>query len=85
MANIKPSEFGGHGRKAGQHGGLVEEFASFCPPDIQPDTRVLGLIGVSDYAGKASPKQDGWFFSDGFAWMWLLANTGKFRYPHPKM
>ena len=120
MADIEPAIFGGYGRKTqASSGGLVNlTFNSRCPPDVQPNTRIIAICGITDISrqlpnspssseadapspekktgtlmsrgkklfspskrrgrkrkekaeklakkgsGLASPKNDGWFFSD---------------------
>ncbi|KAL2063113.1 hypothetical protein VTL71DRAFT_6185 [Oculimacula yallundae] len=62
---LQPAAHGGYGRQTGPYGGLQGvEFASRCPPDIQKNTRIIAVSGVIE--SRASPKQDGWFFSDFF-------------------
>jgi hypothetical protein len=76
---LAPTNFGGFGRGEGHLGGLKDhEFASFCPPDIQPTTRIIAVCGASDTKGFGSPDQDGWFFSDFFMYHHLLGNSRKF-------
>jgi hypothetical protein len=45
---IKPAEFGGYGKEPGgpstAYGLRDREFASLCPPDIQPNTRILAVV-----------------------------------------
>ncbi|KKZ67182.1 hypothetical protein EMCG_07127 [[Emmonsia] crescens] len=54
-------------------------FFSFCPPDVQPNTRVIALCGVTDFRNNASPKADGWFLSDFFLFHHLLQNSLTFH------
>lgn len=53
MAKVQPATFGGRGRNVqAQHGGLANlTFASRCPPDLQPNTRIIALCGITDYTG----------------------------------
>lgn len=53
------------------------EFFSFCPPDIQPRTRIIALCGVNDWHDNASPQEDGWPFSDFYLFHHLLRDTGR--------
>lgn len=54
------------------------EFFSFCPPDIQPRTRIIALCGgVNDWHDNASPQEDGWFFPDFYLFHHLLEDTGR--------
>ena len=148
-SEIQPAMIGGYGRRieAGKpdpsRGGLiVHEFSSRSPPDIQPNTRIVAVCGVTDFpcsdshepssdenyetpssigahptnstqkvgatsmaskamaifsAGKrqarkerkkaqkkaaapeghASPREDGWFFSDFFLFYHLFRDLGK--------
>ena len=65
MAELKPTDFGGWGRKAGPYEGLEGvEFSSRCPPIIKPRTRVAAVCGVNDFQDASSPKDDVWFHSD---------------------
>jgi hypothetical protein len=78
MQKLKPTDFGGHGRASGICGGLWDrEFISFCPPDVQPRTRVIGVCGVNDFKDAASPQQDGWFISDFYLFHYLLQDSSK--------
>jgi hypothetical protein len=40
------------------------EFATKCPPDASPRTRIVAVCGITDIRGLASPAEDGWFLSD---------------------
>ncbi|KAL8960801.1 MAG: hypothetical protein Q9193_002553 [Seirophora villosa] len=60
---VQPSHFGGHGRQmsaANQYddstfGGLKgQSFNSCCPPDVQPNTRVVALCGIADWISPAT-------------------------------
>ncbi|KAI9678811.1 MAG: hypothetical protein M1817_005870 [Caeruleum heppii] len=51
-------------------------FSTSCPPDIQPNTRILTLCGVNDEADGASPQEDGWFLSDFYLFHHLLRGIG---------
>ncbi|KAI4621913.1 hypothetical protein J4E80_004287 [Alternaria sp. BMP 0032] len=62
---------------------LDEEFrdapstTSTLLPNITADTRILAVCGVADDAAKiASPKADGWFLSDFYAWKHVLKGAG---------
>jgi hypothetical protein len=73
---IKPAEFGGHGKETGgpsTAGGLRDrEFVSLCPPDIQPNTRILAVCGINDFNNSSAPSEDGWFHSDFYLFHYLL-------------
>ncbi|KAL4943013.1 hypothetical protein BDV06DRAFT_221620 [Aspergillus oleicola] len=71
-----PKSIGGDGREAGAE---TREFLSFCPPDIQPNTRIIALCGANDWHDNASPQADGWFFSDFYLFHHLLEDTDTFR------
>ncbi|KAE8377808.1 hypothetical protein BDV26DRAFT_292795 [Aspergillus bertholletiae] len=71
-----PKSIGGDGREPGAE---TREFRSFCPPDIQPNTRILALCGANDWHNEASPGKDGWFFSDFYLFHHLLEDTEPFR------
>lgn len=58
MAQVEPAKFGADGRSV--QGGRDDEskgrlrnitFSSRCPPDIQPNTRIIALCGITDYTG----------------------------------
>lgn len=58
---VYPATIGGHGRQFGvqipeqSQGGLASlAFSTWSPPDIQPQTRIIALCGVTDYTGKPS-------------------------------
>lgn len=71
---IQPKTFGGDGRTPGAEDC---EFVSFCPPDIQPRTRIIALCGANDWRDNASPQKDGWFLSDFYLFHHLLEDTGR--------
>jgi hypothetical protein len=78
--SLNPADLGGFGRGEGYLGGLKEdEFSSFCPPDVQPGTRIIAVCGASDTKGYGSPDRDGWFFSDFFLYHHLLENSRKYK------
>ena len=58
MAQVEPAPFGGYGRQSQSssgdtsRGGLLNlTFSSRCPPDIQPNTRIIALCGITDFIG----------------------------------
>ncbi|KAH9218098.1 hypothetical protein DL95DRAFT_434438 [Leptodontidium sp. 2 PMI_412] len=53
-----------------------------CPPDIQPNTRIIGVCGVTDTVGMAAPGRDGWFHSDMWAFHGLLRDSTNFKAAH---
>ncbi|KAL8927113.1 MAG: hypothetical protein Q9172_001535 [Xanthocarpia lactea] len=64
-SSILPAELGGQGRGTSfdvreiSRGGLAgEAFSSRCPPDIQPNTRLIALCGITDYDGPLSIPSD---------------------------
>jgi hypothetical protein len=68
---VQPAFFGGYGRQTGIYGGLGGvEFAARCPPDVQKGTRIVAVCGIPD--SRASPQEDGWFFSDFFLFHQML-------------
>ena len=139
MAQIEPSTYGGYGRQKSSgiqeisRGGLQNlVFSSRCPPDVQPNTRVIAVCGITDFSGPiptspsssdteatssqpkkagmtllkkgkelfsssssrkerkkqeadkagireglASPRKDGWFFSDFYLFHHLFRGLGK--------
>ena len=56
MSSVEPATYEGYGRKGRDditRGGLVNiAFSSRCPPDVQPNTRIIALCGVNDYTGE---------------------------------
>lgn len=46
-SSIEPAEIGGLSAAPGNLAGLT--FNSFCPPVIQPNTRIIGLCGTTDF------------------------------------
>ena len=145
-SSIQPAILGGYGRQIedpdsdASRGGLIHrEFSSHSPPDIQPNTRIIAVCGITDYIqgstdevssdedddtqapigatstrktgagqiaskamaifsarkrqerrerkkaekkatapeGLASPREDGWFFSDFFLFHHLFLGLGK--------
>jgi hypothetical protein len=78
--HLKPSEFGGFRRREGDLPQLNDdECVSLCPPDVQPNTRIIAVCGVSDATGCGAPSKDGWFFSDFFLFHHLLEDSRKSR------
>jgi hypothetical protein len=74
--SLQLDKLGGYGRGEGYLGGLKEEeFSSLCPPDVQPNTRIIAVCGASDTKGFGSPDQDGWFFSDFYLFHHLLEDS----------
>lgn len=82
LQTLKPADFRGFGRGEGAFGGLNHDaFASFCPPDVQPNTRIIAVCGASDTTGYGSLDKDGWFFSDFYLFYHLLQDSRKFKAP----
>ncbi|KFY82083.1 hypothetical protein V500_10833 [Pseudogymnoascus sp. VKM F-4518 (FW-2643)] len=61
-----------------------KSFLSTCSlPDVQKNTRILGICGITDWNqdndpkinGRAHPKKDGWFFSDFYLFHHLLKDV----------
>ena len=73
---IKPAEFGGYGKEPGGPSTAYclrdREFASLCPPDIQPNTRILAVSGINDFENDSAPSENGWFHSDFYLFHYLL-------------
>lgn len=81
---VNPKSFIGIGRVPQQLTGNLDhdlmidkEFHTLCPPDVQPNTRILGLCGAHDFRGNAGPIDDGCFFSDFYLFHHLLQSTRK--------
>jgi len=73
---LKPTAFGGWGRKAGSDGGFIEVgFSCRCPPTIKPRTRIIAVCRINDSRNASSPEDDGWFHSDFYLFhhLFLLA------------
>ncbi|KAL8902802.1 MAG: hypothetical protein Q9207_004375 [Kuettlingeria erythrocarpa] len=69
----KPKTYGG----AIKNPALLEKvFISHTVPDVQPDTRILAVCGITDCEDDADPSNDGWFLSDFYAFNFLLRNEG---------
>ncbi|KAL8675302.1 MAG: hypothetical protein Q9224_007475, partial [Gallowayella concinna] len=49
------------------------------PPDVDANTHIIGVLGVSDlgHQHRASPRVDGWMVSDFYLWMSVLKGLGK--------
>jgi hypothetical protein len=76
---INPANIRGFARDPSHTDGLMHgEFAAKCPPDVQPNTRIIAVCGISDIKGYASPVQDGWFLSDFYLFHYLLRATRKY-------
>lgn len=47
------------------------------PPDVQHNTHIVSVLGVSDlsYQRRASPRVDGWMVSDFYLWLQVLRGT----------
>ncbi|KAG4413865.1 hypothetical protein IFR04_013009 [Cadophora malorum] len=72
-SSLNPADIRGFARR---NGGLLDkEFIATCPPDVQPNTRIIGVCGVTDTVGMAAPGEDGWFHSDFWAFHYLLRDS----------
>ena len=81
---LKPTDFGGWGRKAGPDGGLTGvEFSSRCPPTIKPCTRIVAVCGINDFRNASSPEDDGWFHSDFYLFHHLFSGLGESSHSCP--
>ncbi|KAF7585886.1 hypothetical protein BBP40_009937 [Aspergillus hancockii] len=49
-------------------------FATACPPDVGPRTRLIAVCGITDNKDQASPVEDGWFFSDFYLFHYLFSH-----------
>ncbi|KAE8154254.1 hypothetical protein BDV25DRAFT_172643 [Aspergillus avenaceus] len=47
-------------------------FLSFCPPDIQPNSRIIALCGANDWHDNASPRRMDTFPSSNQLWLTCL-------------
>jgi hypothetical protein len=76
--HINPALFRGFSRNLASDDGLMNaEFPASCPPDVQPNTRIVAVCGASDSKGWADPSKDGWFLSDFYLFHYLLHGKGK--------
>ncbi|KAJ9204055.1 hypothetical protein DTO021D3_3987 [Paecilomyces variotii] len=80
MSTIIPESIPGF-HAIGRTPGTTEDmeglsFATDCPPDIGPTTRLIAVCGITDDHDQASPTKDGWFFSDFYLFHYL------FSHPH---
>ncbi|PCH00781.1 Nucleic acid-binding, OB-fold [Penicillium occitanis (nom. inval.)] len=48
-------------------------FPTSCPPDIPTKSRIVAVCGATDFDSLASPRLDGWFFSDFYLFSHLLS------------
>ncbi|KAF3407089.1 hypothetical protein DPV78_000994 [Talaromyces pinophilus] len=48
-------------------------FPTSCPPDIPTKSRIVAVCGATDFDSLASPRLDGWFFSDFYLFFHLLS------------
>ncbi|KAI9861256.1 MAG: hypothetical protein M1813_005429 [Trichoglossum hirsutum] len=80
MTTVRPADFGGYGKQTGlaeMKGGLRDkEFRSYCPPDVQPSSRIIAVCGINDFGDAASPAKDGWFISDFYLFHHLFRGLG---------
>ncbi len=74
---VEPAKLGGFGKDFAQEqdGLRGRVFASMCPPDISPGTRIVAVCGPNDYMDNASPDNDGWIFSDFYLFHHLFRDT----------
>lgn len=57
---------------------LVDEQATTRgPPDVNAQTRIIGLLGTSDIDDGASPQNDGWMVADFYAWKGAVRGMGR--------
>lgn len=80
MSTITPESVPGF-HAVGRTTGTTEDlkglsFATACPPDVGPRTRLIAVCGITDDYDQASPTKDGWFFSDFYLFHYL------FSHPH---
>src|ERR1700761_8896149 len=54
----------------------IPSFPIHTVPDIKPESIIVGVCGISD-VDDATPKGDGWFVSDFYAFNYLLKDVGK--------
>jgi hypothetical protein len=81
---LKPTDFGGWGRKAGPYGGLRGvEFSARCPPPIEPHTRIVAVCGINDFKDASSPGEDGWFHSDFYLFHHLFSDLSESNHSCP--
>ncbi|EFQ99549.1 hypothetical protein MGYG_02562 [Nannizzia gypsea CBS 118893] len=72
-----PCTFGGFFKDERGSTKRMASFVTNSPPDIQRNARILAVCGISDgFDNLASPKKDGWFYSDFFAFHTLLHGQG---------
>ncbi|KAJ9209573.1 hypothetical protein DTO166G4_8823 [Paecilomyces variotii] len=79
MSTMMPESIPGFhaiGRTPGTEDMKGLSFATDCPPDVGPRTRLIAVCGITDDHDQASPTKDGWFFSDFYLFHYL------FSHPH---
>ena len=89
MANLDPSELTAAAMarmrlgKPSTYGGVIKNpallekvFISQTVPDVQPNTRIIAVCGITDYDDDAHPAEGGWFLSDFYAFNYLLRQQG---------
>ncbi|BAE59995.1 hypothetical protein BDV35DRAFT_382091 [Aspergillus flavus] len=78
MSTITPESIPGF-HAVGRTTGTTEDlkglsFATTCPPDIGPRTRLIAVCGITDDEDDASPAKDGWFLSDFYLFHYLFSD-----------
>ncbi|KAI9052719.1 hypothetical protein LZ554_002995 [Drepanopeziza brunnea f. sp. 'monogermtubi'] len=80
---LPPSEYSDYGPQRAPPAALVQyHFLTTSPPDVSSNTRILVVCGISNKPntgtgeGMASPREDGWFYSDMFLYHYLLTGLG---------
>src|SRR6266536_3626610 len=71
-----PATFGGQFKDLRMRAKEMGGFVSHTVPEVRNDTRIIAVCGVTDIDDQAAPAEDGWFFSDFFAFHTLFYGHG---------
>jgi hypothetical protein len=78
MSTITPESIPGFHAVGRTTGTTVDleglSFPTACPPDVGPRTRLIAVCGIADDYDRASPTEDGWFFSDFYLFHYLFSH-----------
>ncbi|CZR62588.1 uncharacterized protein PAC_12485 [Phialocephala subalpina] len=53
-----------------------EQTTTRSPPDINPNTHILGVCGTTNIKSTAAPDEDGWMVTDLFTWKGIFKGLG---------
>lgn len=76
---LQPATYGGHS-KVNDAGFVTATYQSRCLPIVTRSSIIVAVCGPDDKANNASPKKEGWFYSDFYMMHHLFRNTASTQY-----